>query len=90
MSTELAASYFDAERIKENPNSVYLSEEGAYQLLDWLDVLEAHGYEIDSPNNIYGSAGFLIANDHSQVDLMTTAIMLGYASVKIDSLDDAA
>lgn len=90
MSTELAASYFDAERIEEHPNSVYLSEEGAYQLLDWLDVLEANGYDIDSPNNIYGSAGFLIANGHSQVDLMTTAIMLGYASVKLDEIDDAA
>lgn len=85
MSDALAASYFDAERIEANPGMTFLSEAGAETTLDWIEILDENNYVLDTPSSIQDSASFLIANGHSDVDVMTTMIMLSYAAVIIDN-----
>lgn len=84
MSLELAASYFDAERIAANPDHTYLSEDGADQLIEWIGILDEYDYPLDAPSDIQNAAAFLISHGDSEVDIMTTQIMLAYAKVVFD------
>lgn len=82
MSTEVA-DLFDVERMAADPNTTYLSVQGAETVLYWRDILEEKNYfpfRDKSHRDIYAAAGYLIANEHTDLDLMTVAIMLTFIS----------
>lgn len=82
-----AAKYFDKKRIEANPGMTFLSPLGAETVLEWLDILEENGYSMGDHLAIADCASFLIANGHSDVDVMSTRIMLAYLGVCLDRVD---
>lgn len=83
----LAGKYFDWEKIQADPDSTYLSEEGMAACLIWLRHLEKYDYSLSDAVNIADSAGFLIAEGYSDVDVLTTKIMLAILADAVETLD---
>jgi hypothetical protein len=88
LSVTEAAKYFDRERIEADPSSTYLSPLGQRKIIEWMEVLEANHYTVDSPLEIADSAGWLVANGYSDIDVTSTRIMLAFLSNILDLMDD--
>lgn len=54
-----------------------LTDEGMVTLADWIGVLVTNEYRYDgTPPSIWQGAGYLVANDYSDLGLDATAMML--------------